>query len=606
MRGNWLFLLLLLFGFQGFSQETDEQLAAQYLADEEFDKAQVLFEKLLKKNPESAYFYQNYFLCLTKTKDFDGADKLIKKQIKKYPANYGFQVDQGMVYEMQGNKKAAEEHFNNLIKQLTTDEDKTLQLANAFVKRNMLSRGVETLLAGRKTAGYATAFSAELIDLYLKQGEYRKLIDESISWVTVNNLQLENVQTSLVRVLDREAEVQYLKEKTLLQMQKFPDKQVLDELLLWVFIQKKEWRSAYRQVVAMDKKSKDEGLQVYNLAAICLNNTQYDVAIDCYNALIMKGKENFFYLNARMGLLETRYTKAANTTGLTQEEIGQIEQDYLAFLTEYGRTTNTAPSMKQLADCYIYYLHDLNKGILLLEELTAMPRLQPKFTALCKLTLGDAYLMRGDVWDAQLLYGQVDKDFLEDPLGQEARLRNAKLSYYTGDFDWAKDQLDVLKTATSQLISNNAIELSMVIMDNTGLDSTTDALKKFADAELLYFQHKLNESMQILNVMPFKFPRHSLEDDIYLLKARILVKQGQYADAEKNYLMVINKFGGDILADNALMELAGLYYSRLNDKAKALELYEKIVFNYTGSLFTVEARKQIQKLKEEGVTGNKP
>jgi tetratricopeptide (TPR) repeat protein len=413
------------------------------------------------------------------------------------------------------------------------------------------------------------------------------------------------VQSALVRVLDKEGEVTYLKERTLLQIQKYPDKLALDELLLWVFVQKKEFRSAYRQAVAMDKKSKDDGLQIYGLAGICLNNEQYDVAIECYNTLILKGKENPYYLNARMGLLETRYTKASKTTGLTGEEIVQIEQEYLNFLTEYGRTTNTAPSMKQLADCYIYYLHDLNKGIKLLEELAAMPRLQPKFTANCKLSLGDAYLMRGDVWDAQLLYGQVDKDFLEDPLGQEARLRNAKLSYFTGDFEWAKDQLDVLKTATSQLISNNAIELSMVIMDNTGLDSTTDALKKFVDAELLYFQHKLNESMQILNVMPFKFPRHSLEDDIYLLKARILVQQGQFAEAEKNYLMVVNKFGGDILADNALMELASLYRDRLSQKSKALEMYEKIVFNYTGSLFTVEARKQIQKLKDEGVTNTK-
>ena len=369
-----LLVLFLLFTsvIHGIAQETDEQLAVQYLADEEYDKAQVLFEKLLKKNPESAYFYQNYFLCLTKTKDFDGADKLIKKQIKKYPSNYGFQVDQGMVYEMQGNKKAADEHFSQLIKQVTADEEKTLQLSNAFMKRDMLSRGIETLLAGRKAAGYATAFAAEIIALYQRQGEWKKVIDESIQWLTVNNLQLEAVQSALVRVLDKEGEVTYLKERTLLQIQKYPDKLALDELLLWVFVQKKEFRSAYRQAVAMDKKSKDDGLQIYGLAGICLNNEQYDVAIECYNTLILKGKENPYYLNARMGLLETRYTKASKTTGLTGEEIVQIEQEYLNFLTEYGRTTNTAPSMKQLADCYIYYLHDLNKGIKLLEELAAM------------------------------------------------------------------------------------------------------------------------------------------------------------------------------------------------------------------------------------------
>lgn len=602
-----LFLALCFFlPFNLFAQNTDEQLAAQYLADSEYDKAQVLYEKLLKKDPESIYFYQNYFHCLTKTKDFDGAEKLIKKQSKRYPDNAIFLVDQGVLLQMQEKNKDADAEFNDILKLINTDEDKTIHIANAFKSRGLTSWATSALLAGRRAAAYETAFSAELIAIYQKQGEWKKVVDESLVLLSKNDNDLAMVEGNLIRMLDRQSDVDYLREKTLLYLQKYPNKFVYDQLMLWVFLQNKDYRAAYRQAVAMDKKGKDEGMELLNLAATCLNNEQYDIAIDCYNTVMLRGKQGYFYLNARMGLLETRYTKIAKSYAPTDADLKLLEQDYMAFLTEYGRSFNTANPMKQLADFYIYYFHDLNKGIALLEELAVMQRVQPKFNAACKLSLGDAYLIRGDIWDAQLLYAQVDKDFAEDPLGQEAKLRNAKVSYYTGDFEWAKDQLDVLKTATSQLISNNAIELALKIQDNTGLDSTTEALKKFADAELLYFQNKLDQSLTLLNLMPFQFPRHSLEDDIYLLKARIFVKKGNFEEAEKNYTVVFNKFGGDILADNAIMELARIYEYQTNQKVKAMTLYKKVVFNYTGSLYTVEARKRINALKDEGINDEKP
>lgn len=600
MKFRLLFLLLFA-GVYAFAQNTDEELAAQYLADGEYDKAQILYEKLLKKSPESVYIYENYFLCLTKTKDFDGAEKLIKKQAKRFADIPLYKVDEGYLLTLQGKEKEAAEVYAGLIKNLNTDENQTIQLANAFVKRNLGEQAITTLETGRKIAGYETAYSPELITLYQRYGAYKKLCDESLQLIGKNDNRLDDVKNYLVPVISREADLEYLRERTLLNLQKFPGKSVYDELLLWVFLQKKEYRAAYRQAVALDKKSKNDGLVLLALAVTCLENSQYDVAADCYNTVIQKGETGMYYLNARMGLLDTRFSKLSKSVSYSTADLDLMEQDFKDFLSAFGKSFNTATTMKQQADFYIYYKHDLNAGITILEELAVMPRVQPRFQGECKLSLGDAYLIKGEIWDAQLLYAQVDKDFAEDPLGQEAKFRNARLSYFTGDFDWAKDQLDVLKTATSQLISNNAIEQSMVIMDNTGLDSTTDALQRFADAELLFFQNRLPESLAILNLMPFQFPKHSLEDDIYLLKARIYARQGNFADAQKNYETVFTRFGGDILADNALIELARLCDFQTNEKAKAMELYKKLVFTYTGSLFTVEARKRIAALQEAGV-----
>jgi hypothetical protein len=179
----------------------------------------------------------------------------------------------------------------------------------------------------------------------------------------------------------------------------------------------------------------------------------------------------------------------------------------------------TANSLFRLAELQIFYNHNPTDGSAILEKIIATPRLQIRFLAECKLLLGDAYLMLNNVWDAKLMYGQVDKEFMEDELGQEAKFKNAKLSYYQGDFEWAASQLDILKTATTQLISNNAIELSLLIQDNTGLDSTANAMKEYASAEFLLYQNQIEKCTQILNMLPFKYPNHTLNDEIYFLKA---------------------------------------------------------------------------------------
>ena len=258
----------------------------------------------------------------------------------------------------------------------------------------------------------------------------------------------------------------------------------------------------------------------------------------------------------------------------------------------------TANSLFRLAELQIFYNHNPTDGSAILEKIIATPRLQIRFLAECKLLLGDAYLMLNNVWDAKLMYGQVDKEFMEDELGQEAKFKNAKLSYYQGDFEWAASQLDILKTATTQLISNNAIELSLLIQDNTGLDSTANAMKEYASAEFLLYQNQIEKCTQILNMLPFKYPNHTLNDEIYFLKAKVQEKVGNFEEANKLYTTVYEKYGDDILADNALYRSANITLYIFNDAQKAQTLFEKVILNYNSSLFVVDARKMYFGLKE--------
>jgi tetratricopeptide (TPR) repeat protein len=225
-----------------------------------------------------------------------------------------------------------------------------------------------------------------------------------------------------------------------------------------------------------------------------------------------------------------------------------------------------------------------------------MPRLDNRFKAECKLELGDIYILKGEEWEAMLLYGQVDKEFLEDPLGQEAKFRNARLCFYLGQFDWARAQLDVLKTATTQLIANNALELSLLIQDNT-LDSIEEPLLMFAKADLFYFQNNTERALQILDSINLIYPRHTLDDEILYKRAEIFLKKRDYTKSCAYLEQLIKENGSDILGDNALFLLATITEKNLNDKPKAMKLYEEFIEKYPGSFFLVEARKRFRSLR---------
>jgi tetratricopeptide (TPR) repeat protein len=266
-------------------------------------------------------------------------------------------------------------------------------------------------------------------------------------------------------------------------------------------------------------------------------------------------------------------------------------------LNEYGRNSQTALLMIEYADFEALYMNNLDEARAILSEIINFGGVQPTDIATAKLKLGDYYLMGEDRWESSLLYSQVDKTFKEGVLGEEARYRNARLSYFTGDFEWAQQQFDILKSATTRLISNDAIDMSVFIMDNLNLDTTDVTLGMYAEAELLVFQNKFNDAFLKLDSVATLFPEHSLIDDILYTKAQIYKKIKQPEKAIELYNVIIEKYKDEIRCDNSIYELARMYDYQLNDKTKAQELYFKLFTEHTASTFVVDARKRYRILR---------
>ncbi|MFL5765232.1 MAG: tetratricopeptide repeat protein [Bacteroidia bacterium] len=602
MRFFRIILFLLVFLLKGvavFAQPgTDEMLAQQFYQNKEFDKALEYYEKLYnKKSPET--FYAPYLNCLIETKDLKKAEKIVKKQIKQHPDNLNFNVDLGYVYALSDDAGKANSTWESAIKSIKYD-DQVFAVANSFIMIRQYDLAIAAYLKGRKISQNNYPFSFELADVYNTKGDKLAMINEYLDVLEINDSYIQSVQNALQTSFGTDADQkqnELLKNELLKRISKNPDKTILSELLIWMQLQQHDWEGAFIQGKALDKRKKEEGNRVMALAQLFAQNEAYDVAIKAYNYVIAKGPDVYYYTNARIELLNVYYQKIVNKGNYTPADLTQLEKDFSSTLAELGKSTSTVPLMKNFAHLQAFYLNKTDDAIKLLEEAINMPQLAPISQAECKLELADVLLMTGDIWEASLRYSQVEKAFKYDAIGQEAKFRVAKISYYTGDFAWAQAQLDVLKGATSKLIANDALDLSLLISDALAIDTNTAPLELYAMADLLSFRNKDNDAIRLLDSLDKTYPGHALADDIVYKKAQIALKHGQYTEAAGFYEKILKDYGDDILADDAMYKLAVLNEEQFKNIDKAKELYQELMEKHPDSLYVVDARKRFRKLR---------
>jgi tetratricopeptide (TPR) repeat protein len=357
-----------------------------------------------------------------------------------------------------------------------------------------------------------------------------------------------------------------------------------------------------RQAKALDRKLNENGNRVYGIAVAAASDNDLRAAIEGYNFVKEKGPTGSFYHESNRQVLFCRRQLIVERNDYKKEDLLQLETDYQKYKDEFGSNYISAPLIIEYAELEARYLNNVNKAIQLLLDLVKSNYVEIHVKAKAKLDLGDYYLITGERWEATLLYSQVDKDFKEDELGELARFKNAKLSYFAGDFSWAQEQFDILKRATSRLISNDAIDLSVFILDNLNQDTTGESLSMYSKAELKVFQNEYDSALYILDQIPFNDPESKfLEDDVWYLQAKIYDHLKLTDTAIAKYNLILEKHKEEIRADNSLYELAKIYDYQLNNKEKAKELYEKLFMDFSNSVLAVEARKRYRVLRGDKV-----
>lgn len=583
--------------------QTDKvDLANEYYFAGEVDKAKSLYLDLAKQQRNIPLIHTNYLKLLSDSKDFEVAEKYLKKVLKYYPGNLYYQIDYALLQNESGKEANAKKIFDGIIEEVKMDQQKIRIAAQYLVNKDMIEYAVKLFKEGRKYINNPYFYSLDLANIYRRINEKDLMIREYLNFVEQNPANLTYVKRVLQSLLTEE-ELVSLESILYEYVQRYPDKIFYSDLLIWVNLQQKNFYGAFIQARAFDKRFATEGKSVMDIGFIAFDNRDYKNATRIFEYIIQNYPQssNRYYIVARRYNIMSKEEIVKRKYPVDDSAIKNLIEDYDLLIEEAGINSITLEGLRSQALLYAFYLNDWEKAIFILKEVIENPRASLELKSKSKLDLGDIYLLIGQHWESTLLYSQVEKTNKEGELGYEAKLRNAKLSYFKGDFELAMGHLDVLKLATTREIANDAMGISLLIKDNTILDTTYDAMQDFANAELLLFQNKKDSAYLLLENMLHDYSKHSLEDEILWLQADILIKEGNFDRALEKLEKITTHHQYDILSDDAYFLRALIYEEQLDKPDLAKEIYRDFLTRYPGSKFTAEARKRFRNLRGDFV-----
>lgn len=603
MKKNISMKMTFLFWFCGLSQfliaqEMELQLAEQYYIQEEYEKALSYYDAIAK---DYQYLlneiYSHYLTSYYKTENFEGAEKLIQKQIKDHSEDPSYQIDYGFWYEIQQKNSKAKNIYEEVIELVKKNPVAVEQAVRRFLKMDKLEWAEQTLLTAREESRQEAAYAGMLGNVYFLQGRKILMIEEFLGAAKAVPEELEVIKGFLQDRLSTVEEYELLENTLIERIQNEPNEIIYNELLLWLYLQQKLFSQAFIQAKALDRRYKQQGTDMLSIGMIALKNEDYDAASRYFEYIIERYPKSNNYNLARQYYIKAKEEVVKNTFPIQEDEIRALIEEYELLLEELGRNMGTIEAQRNVALLYAFYLNDKEKAIEILNKAIEISRSFQDYLDACKLDLADIYLLKGEPWESSLLYSQVEKDQEETNLGHQAKLKNAKLMFYQGDFELSQEFLDILKLATSREIANDAMDLSLLIRDNLVLDTTGTALQSYANIELLIFQNQVEQALTALNEISEKYIQHSLHDEILWQKVNLLMKLSQFDEAIATLKEIVQKHGEDILADDAHFLVGKIYEEQLEDKQKAMEYYERHLLDYKGSIHVVEARKRFRILR---------
>ncbi|MCX2482282.1 tetratricopeptide repeat protein [Pedobacter sp. MR2016-24] len=592
-----LFLCVPFFLAAQYNEENE--VAMQYYQDGEFEKAAVVMEKLYSRTRNEAYF-DLYFNALLKSRRFDEAEKVTSKLVRQQPDDLRYLAALGKTKKEKGELENARKTFSQLVNLLPEEESKVREIANYLYQMGEYDTALDVFTQGRKIFKNEQMFTFELLSLYRYKKDKNMLIEEYLNALSTMPQMLQQAETVFSSIFEGNSDYLMLQNALFKKIQREPQNESYAKLLTWQYLQQEEYEMALRQLIAQDKRIKDNGAILFENAQTFMANKAYETAIKAYTYLLTKGQENEYFLPAKLAMIDARY-QLLLLGGSKKEDIIILADQFQTILTEYGQNARTLFAIRKLANIQAYYLHDLDKAEGSLEAALKFPGISNVEIGEMKLELGDIYVLNQEPWEAILMYEQVAKEFENQNIGNEAKYRSARLSFYQGNFTYAKSQADVLKASTAQLIANDAMNLSLLLSDHLETGTDTLALKMFASAELLQFKNLSLPALARLDSITIKYPQNTLADDILMTRSRIYIRNGEFDKAAVLLNQLIAHPQKNIWTDDALFMLAGLNEVQLNNPEQAKILYQRLITDFPGSMYVAEARKHFRKLRGDNM-----
>ncbi len=584
-----------------FAQDQNAALGNEYYLKGDYEKAIAYYEKYLKTGKDPFLVYDNYYQALIGSKELSKAEKEIKKLSKKDQGEIIFKIDLLLVMQLQGKEKEFQKEKQEFLNQISVFQVLVEAAAKHLFQRNQADFSEELYLVSRKTLRSPTLYAQNLMALYKFSGNKEKLIEEGVNLLDAEPSYLSYVQNYFQDEVREEDFSKKLEEKLISSIQSDPESQAMNEMLIWYYVQKKDFYAAFIQGRSVDQRKSLGGKNLLELGEIMYKNKAYEDAVKLYSYLAKEYSDNQIFGEAKRMEISSREALIKETYPIDSVQIRELIAEYQKLIDKIGKKRSSAEAYRSMALLHAFQMAEYDRAISLLKEALLIPRTPRIFSGKCKLDMGDIYLLKDQPWESKLLYAQVEKSYKDQPIGHEGKYRLARIFYFTGEFELAKANLDILKRATTRVIANDAMQLSLLIQDNSALDTSYDALLEFSKIDLVYFSQQYQPARIRFEAFLDHYPSHSLIDETYLRLARIHNRMGEFETSIKYFDRIIDEYPEDILVDDALFHKAEILEEKLNNKEGAMEAYKKILFDYPGSFYAEEARKRFRELRGDSL-----
>lgn len=578
----------------GVFAQTD-QLARNYLDQGEYEKALNTYQNLVKENPGNSTYFYGMISAYQQLEDFTTAEALLLERKERSPNNPILLIELGYNASLQRQEEKAAQFYEEALAELQERPNYTYSVARSFEKYSLLDMAARAYQMGMEL-NPDSKFDLPLARIFGEQGKLEEMFTSYLDLIEKE----PEISYNLIREFDRyiledpENPANVALRKLILQrLQKNPGI-IYNELLAWLFVQQKEYAKAFAQEKAIYLRNDKDLQRIIQLTVNAKSNGDLEAAKEIVSFIIEETTSPNILLQAYQLLLDMKIA----TSG--EKEYPGIKREYEGLLTRFGSGPETIRIQLDYAGFRAFKMGETEEAVKMLQELSTK-NLSGFDLAATKMQLADILVLEEKFNQALIFYSQIQNLVKNDELSQEARFKVARTSYFKGDFEWAQNQLDVLKASSSQLIANDAMELSMLIKDNSQEDSTQSALKKYARADLLAFQNRTTEAISLLEDILLNHKGEKMEDEALLKQALLFEAEENWNKAEANYLKILQHFSKDILADNATFFLAELYNKKLKNLDKAREFYEQIIFNFPDSIYFVEARRNYRQLRGDAI-----
>ena len=583
-----IFLFSLFYSLIGFSQ--DDQLAMNYFEKGEFEKALVSFQELLTRQSGNGYYFQKTVECQQQLKQYGVAEKAILNRLDKYK-QAALLVELGSNYQLQKEENKAKKYYELALNEIKKNPMSVFIIAGAFEKKVLLDYALQAYQMALDLDKNLN-FNFQMALLYGQKGDSDKMIEKFLEESFKNPQNLIAIQNQFSRFMTENADVNFnnaLKKALLIRTQQNQDV-FWNQYLSWYFIQQKEFGKAFIQEKAIYKRNPESLFNIVNLAQIAIEEDEKEMSKEILTFVLENTQDMELQIQAHYFLTEMKINNPF------EKDLSAIETELNSLLKQFGITPYSLKLQILKAHFDTFQMKNPTQGKAILKTALDLP-LNEYQKADVKMELADIFLFEEKFNQASLYYSQIEEDLKNDVVGHEASLKSAKTSYFKGDFVWALKQFKELKSVSSQLIANDALEYFLLINDNTIADSTQTALKQFARADYLLYQNKPQEALLQFQDILKNFKGQEIESVTLYRLGKTYEKLGDYFSALSQYQTIIDKHSDGIYVDEALYFSAEIYNKQLKDTEKAKPLYEKLVFHHEDSIYFVDARRKFRELR---------